>query len=442
VDFIKTVTDAFNSLAQNFNDRIRSPIGGAFFFSWLVFNWQFVYYFIVQVDTAENKIKHITYSYIDIKYLLCYPAAAAVAYILLFPVISNVSTLVWTVIDKWLKTFNAKIIENKVPISKEEQEVLYGLMHDQNKKHKKEKDKLQDQINALNAVFNDIAPEAVDEKNRDGILAEVPSEDESESQDLDKRAKETEALNLYSGNSEIAKALKETKDLKEKSDNRKLARSKEAMDSSVQIDNDKGLTLPEALKKAEEVSGEQNNSALSNALKEAEKTIAEHDNSALSKAFNEIDETLAKQDKSTANALEKLDKTLSAPSDKAKATANSRFKKYNFKVTVSDKIKRESFIRNDKVIKDQTFYFNREDISPEIFSLLAHEYFNPKVNSLSIDYLTLPKYQRINKTIKRVTWVLVEEGLLNLSAKEILKLWFEEFNSSMEEVNLQRGLPF
>lgn len=152
MEFIKTITDAFQSLAKNFNDRIKSPIGGAFFFSWLIFNWKLVYYILMQTEIPSKKIEYVETYFLNIYPVLVYPAMASIAYVLFYPIIYNVSNLAWTFIDKNLKTLVAVQIEKKVLLTTEDRQQLYALMRDQSVKHEEEIERLRGQIEALSKL--------------------------------------------------------------------------------------------------------------------------------------------------------------------------------------------------------------------------------------------------------------------------------------------------
>ncbi|ACA84710.1 hypothetical protein [Shewanella woodyi] len=152
MEFIKTISDTFQSLAQNFNDRIKSPIGGAFFFSWIIFNWKLVYYILMQTESPSKKIAYVETHFLDIWPLLISPALASIAYVIFYPVIYNGSNLIWTFIDKNLKTKVAVAIEKKVLLTTEDSQQLYNLIREQKTRHEEEVKKLRGQIEALSKI--------------------------------------------------------------------------------------------------------------------------------------------------------------------------------------------------------------------------------------------------------------------------------------------------
>lgn len=159
MEFIKTISDAFQSLAKNFNDRIKSPIGGAFFFSWLIFNWKLVYYISMQNEIPSKKIAYVETYLLDISQLLVFPALASIAYVLIYPIIYNASNLAWTYIDKNLKTLVAVQIEKKVLLTTEDRQQLYDVMRDQRVRHEDETEKLRGQVEALSKLAPEIETE-------------------------------------------------------------------------------------------------------------------------------------------------------------------------------------------------------------------------------------------------------------------------------------------
>lgn len=53
------MTDLMKSIYENFSQRLKSPAVGAYFLSWVFWNWKIVYYFLQANEQVKNKIEHI-----------------------------------------------------------------------------------------------------------------------------------------------------------------------------------------------------------------------------------------------------------------------------------------------------------------------------------------------------------------------------------------------
>jgi len=171
MELIKTLTGLFSDLAKNAKDRIDSRIGGAFLSSWVIINWRLVYYFIFNNDNVVTKIKYIDDNYINYLHNLYMPIVFAAAYILIYPTLSNLSTFIWTISDKWSKILSAKFIENKIPLYEDDKKNLLKSMREQAVKFEKEKGELEEQITSLNSALTNFEqpyePEPNHYKNSD-----------------------------------------------------------------------------------------------------------------------------------------------------------------------------------------------------------------------------------------------------------------------------------
>lgn len=165
MEFIKTLTDSFQAIASNFKNRITNPIGGAFLTSWLIINWQLVYYFLLNDDKVVNKIEFIEKNYSDLTYTIYWPAGLAAIYILIYPTLSNLSSFIWAITDKWSKQLSAKYIENKIPLNEDDKRNILKSMREQAIRIENEKAELLSQIDSLNAALTNFEP--VQHKNND-----------------------------------------------------------------------------------------------------------------------------------------------------------------------------------------------------------------------------------------------------------------------------------
>jgi predicted RND superfamily exporter protein len=72
-------------------ERVASPLYGAFFISWLVWNWQIIYLtlFVNEQSIDCTKIEYIKEYYFEINYLVTFPVLSTLVLILVVPFISN-----------------------------------------------------------------------------------------------------------------------------------------------------------------------------------------------------------------------------------------------------------------------------------------------------------------------------------------------------------------
>lgn len=98
---MSAVSETIGSLQHAVHERLTSPLLGAFAFSWLVFNWDGLFYlfFEQEVDVTTRLIAYGTL-YTDIWDLLYYPFFLTVAFILVYPPLGGLAFLFW----KWIES--------------------------------------------------------------------------------------------------------------------------------------------------------------------------------------------------------------------------------------------------------------------------------------------------------------------------------------------------
>lgn len=104
-DFFDQFFSYLKPLIENTKYRFNNPLGYAFIFSWIVVNWKAVYYFLFSDEKAADKISYLHKMYItdaSVSYwwIVFLPALLAMSYVIFAPVISNIATGLWSVIDK------------------------------------------------------------------------------------------------------------------------------------------------------------------------------------------------------------------------------------------------------------------------------------------------------------------------------------------------------
>ena len=154
MDVVKSITTLFSDVFDTFKQRVSSPVVGTFFFSWLLFNWELVYYFIGGNEEARRKINHIQLEYIDFTQNFCYPVTLTIAYLIIYPLILNISNTVWVVVDSKSKSFFSKYTETNVPISEEAQAKLFTHLREREEEYQSVLRDKQNEINALNEALN------------------------------------------------------------------------------------------------------------------------------------------------------------------------------------------------------------------------------------------------------------------------------------------------
>ena len=69
-------------------ERIKNPIIGSFFTSWLIFNWKPILFFIFTNKTVEEKIIYIENNYSSSWNLLCHPLISTFICLIILPYIN------------------------------------------------------------------------------------------------------------------------------------------------------------------------------------------------------------------------------------------------------------------------------------------------------------------------------------------------------------------
>ena len=78
------ISDTLSSVQENIVSKIKSPLYGAFAFSWVVCNWKPVSIFILSKDSVYERINNVS-AYASLENQLYYPVMAAVFLVLAVP---------------------------------------------------------------------------------------------------------------------------------------------------------------------------------------------------------------------------------------------------------------------------------------------------------------------------------------------------------------------
>lgn len=154
MDLVKSVTDLMGNIIDAFKQRVSSPVVGTFFFSWLIFNWRLVYYFMMSEEGAAQKIKHIELNYLELPNTLYWPLLLTIAYIILFPLVVNISNMIWVSVDSNSRSWSSKVIEENAPITKGEQARLFAHIRKREEEYKSVLESKDSEISSLTSALN------------------------------------------------------------------------------------------------------------------------------------------------------------------------------------------------------------------------------------------------------------------------------------------------
>lgn len=108
---ISELTKSINSILY---ERVTSPLYGALFFSWSVWNWKIIYLtiFVSAESIKETKIDYISNNYSDIHFLLTYPVISTLLLLTVVPFLTNAAYWAHIKFHKW-KTDKKHEVEMK-----------------------------------------------------------------------------------------------------------------------------------------------------------------------------------------------------------------------------------------------------------------------------------------------------------------------------------------
>ena len=117
----------FDTIFLTANQRIRSPFFGSFIFSWFIFNWKPILYFLFSGDKVSYKISIIESSYESIANATYRPLILSLIYVILFPYINNLIHILTTKAEKSKRIVSHKLkkeeIENSQELAEEEKKL-------------------------------------------------------------------------------------------------------------------------------------------------------------------------------------------------------------------------------------------------------------------------------------------------------------------------------
>jgi hypothetical protein len=95
------LNDFRKSIQSVLYERIRSPFSGAFFFSWIVWNWKLVYYLIFSAGSTATRIEYVQANYINLFNNLIFPFLSTIFLIVVYPFITTAGYWVWLKFKTW-----------------------------------------------------------------------------------------------------------------------------------------------------------------------------------------------------------------------------------------------------------------------------------------------------------------------------------------------------
>lgn len=157
-DFVEQIFTPFKTMSEHIKYRLNNPLGIAFVFSWIIFNWQAVYYFMFSDDAASAKITYLQKIYLtnteyDLSNLFWYPLFASVLYLVFAPLVSNIATGLWSVIDQSCTALRLKFVEKATLMTNADKAKMYLALNKIKADHEAEIEKLRNEISGLQSLL-------------------------------------------------------------------------------------------------------------------------------------------------------------------------------------------------------------------------------------------------------------------------------------------------
>jgi len=174
-DFFSQFFSPLHNLSSHISQRFNNPLGLAFLFSWVVINWQALYYFLFNDGSAENKIKYLLmmykaenidkedlglldsiiawFKYTDngtsLEHLLWSPLLAAILYVIFSPLLSNLVTGIWSILDKSCTSLRLKFVEGHTLLTSDDKKAMYQALNEYEKDSQAKITELEDLVESL-----------------------------------------------------------------------------------------------------------------------------------------------------------------------------------------------------------------------------------------------------------------------------------------------------
>jgi hypothetical protein len=93
------------------HERLTSPLSGAFFISWIVWNWRAVYYVFFSEASLPiaQRLVYINSNFVDLGHNLLYPVLSTIFLVGVYPVFTTGALWVWLKFRTWQNRIKNKI---------------------------------------------------------------------------------------------------------------------------------------------------------------------------------------------------------------------------------------------------------------------------------------------------------------------------------------------
>lgn len=108
------LNDFRKSIQSVLYERVRSPFSGAFFFSWIVWNWKLLYYLLFAGVPITERFDFVEENYINIYTNLIFPFLSTIFLIAVYPFITTAGYWVWLIFKTWQIKIRNEIEKNQL----------------------------------------------------------------------------------------------------------------------------------------------------------------------------------------------------------------------------------------------------------------------------------------------------------------------------------------
>lgn len=136
MEFFNKLTDRIDDYVSLFTERFNNRFIFSLGLTWILWNWEIIYYFFQSLDSVDLKILWIKSEHTLEDF--CYPLSIALLYSSSFPLVRNTLDFLWTGTDKLTKWLIYNYIDKKTFLTTEDRRRLLTDMNNQSKKHKEE----------------------------------------------------------------------------------------------------------------------------------------------------------------------------------------------------------------------------------------------------------------------------------------------------------------
>lgn len=159
--------DFRKSIRLVLGERLSSPLSGAFFFAWFVWNWKALYYLLYPSDnfSLRDRLDYAERNLLNWDHSLFYPALSAAFLILLYPFLTTGALLIWLKFRKWQGEIRNKVERSQLLTLEQSIDLRIAIEHqrdelDQLMRSKNEEiELLREQNDALRAQLSTATPE-------------------------------------------------------------------------------------------------------------------------------------------------------------------------------------------------------------------------------------------------------------------------------------------